>query len=197
MTRIYNFTHPIDKLINYNMKKKLLNIGVALLLLAGCTSKQKVEPVIPRDAEIEKRVEATLKKMTLEEKVGQMTQLNITSLGHNDFRTGKFILDEDKLETIFGKYKVGSILNNPSSVPPTNREWTEIMTTIQKWSMESMGIPCIMGLDQNHGTTYTSGGTMFPQNIHSTQMQLHVQQASLPTRHVLLTSHGHSVLQWT
>ena len=73
------------------MKKKLLNIGVALLLLAGCTSKQKVEPVIPRDAEIEKRVEATLKKMTLEEKVGQMTQLNITSLGHNDFRTGKFI----------------------------------------------------------------------------------------------------------
>jgi beta-glucosidase len=165
MTGIYNFTHPIDKLINYNMKKKLLNIGVALLLLAGCTSKQKVEPVIPRDAEIEKRVEATLKKMTLEEKVGQMTQLNITSLGHNDFRTGKFILDEDKLETIFGKYKVGSILNNPSSVPPTNREWTEIMTTIQKWSMESMGIPCIMGLDQNHGTTYTSGGTMFPQNI--------------------------------
>lgn len=147
------------------MRRLTVCVAWAMIVLAACTPKGVKNPVIPADAEIERRVESKLKSMSLEEKVGQMTQLNITNLGHNDPKSGKFILDDDKLERVFGKYKVGSILNNPSSVPPTHREWSEIIATIQKWSMNSMGIPCIIGLDQNHGTTYTSGGTLFPQNI--------------------------------
>ena len=48
---------------------------------------------------------------------------------------------------------------------PTASQWQEIISDIQKSSMKTIGIPCLFGLDQNHGSTYTQGGTLFPQNI--------------------------------
>lgn len=121
-------------------------------------------PVIKSDAKIEAKVDQTLKKLTLEEKVGQMMEIVIDLLGGND-KNGVFYIDEYKADSIFTHYKVGSILNAPNTCAPTAKQWEKYMAQIQKLSMKRMGVPCIFGLDQNHGSTYTQGGTLFPQNI--------------------------------
>lgn len=121
-------------------------------------------PVIKSDAKIEAKVDQTLKKLTLEEKVGQMLEIVIDLLGGND-KNGVFYIDEHKADSIFTHYKVGSILNAPNTCAPTAKQWEKYMAQIQKLSMKRMGVPCIFGLDQNHGSTYTQGGTLFPQNI--------------------------------
>lgn len=121
-------------------------------------------PVIKSDAKIEAKVDQTLKKLTLEEKVGQMMEIVIDLLGGND-KNGVFYIDEHKADSIFTHYKVGSILNAPNTCAPTAQQWEKYMAQIQKLSMKRMGVPCIFGLDQNHGSTYTQGGTLFPQNI--------------------------------
>ena len=75
------------------------------------------------------------------------------------------VLDDAKLQEAIGQYKVGSILNSPGPVAQNCAKWQEIIGKIQTLSMKEIGIPCIYGLDQTHGTTYTLGGTLFPQNI--------------------------------
>ena len=120
-------------------------------------------PVIPSDPAIEKKVSETLSRMTLDEKIGQMTQIQLDILGENG--PDGFRLVQAKLDTIFGVYKVGSILNAPYSYCLDAEAWNVVIPQIQEASMKYMGIPCIYGLDQNHGTTYTNGGTLFPQNL--------------------------------
>ena len=129
--------------------------------LASCGG-NAVEPAIPADPEIEKAVEKTLAGMTLEEKVGQMTEIAIDMLGH--WEGDEWVMDVDKVENVIGKYKVGSILNTPV-VAQTPEKWQEIIGLVQEVSMREIGIPCVYGLDQNHGATYTLGATFFPQNI--------------------------------
>ncbi len=127
-----------------------------------------VKPAIPQNKEIEQKVEALLKKMTLEEKIGQMTQLTIDVVGkgNNVFHTIiPFQFDEALLDTVIRKYKVGSILNVPGMTPQTIEEWTAIIKRLQKEAIAATGIPIIYGVDQIHGTTYTRGGTLLPQNI--------------------------------
>lgn len=121
-------------------------------------------PVIPPDPEIEKKVSETLSKMTLEEKIGQMTQIQLDILGETG-PDGKFRLVKEKIDTVIGIYKVGSILNAPYSYCLDAESWNVIIPQIQEASMKYIGIPCVYGLDQNHGTTYTNGGTLFPQNL--------------------------------
>lgn len=119
---------------------------------------------IQSDAAIEAKVEKTLSKMSLEEKIGQMTELSIDVLGY--WKDNEFFLDKDKVQEAIGKYKVGSVLNAPGGPTAQSPEkWVEIISYLQKVSMDEIGIPCIYGLDQNHGTTYTLGGVLFPQNI--------------------------------
>ena len=103
-------------------------------------------------------------QLTLEEKIGQMMQLVTDLFGTNDAQ-GVFHIDYAKADTLFSKYKIGSILNAPNTCAPTAPQWEEIISDIQKLSMKHIGIPCVFGLDQNHGSTYTQGGTLFPQNI--------------------------------
>ena len=105
-----------------------------------------------------------VKQLTLEEKIGQMMQLVTDLFGTNDAQ-GVFHIDRAKADTLFSKYKIGSILNAPNTCAPTASQWEEIISDIQKLSMKHIGIPCVFGLDQNHGSTYTQGGTLFPQNI--------------------------------
>ena len=105
-----------------------------------------------------------VKQLTLEEKIGQMMQLVTDLFGTNDAQ-GVFHIDSAKADTLFSKYKIGSILNAPNTCAPTAAQWEEIISDIQKLSMKHIGIPCVFGLDQNHGSTYTQGGTLFPQNI--------------------------------
>lgn len=149
------------------MKKTLISIS---MLALACTASANIHttnaniPVIKSDAKIETKVDQTLKKLTLEEKVGQMMEIVIDLLGAND-KNGVFYIDEHKADSIFSHYKVGSILNAPNTCAPTAKQWEKYMAQIQKLSMKRMGVPCIFGLDQNHGSTYTQGGTLFPQNI--------------------------------
>ena len=196
------------------MKRLLLSCVAAGTLLTATA--QTVAPAIPRDEKIEQNVEALLKKMTLEEKIGQMCELTIDLLQNRvnpfegmdlknpDVKALKKVLkkykidkefdlsggmpsqevltqiylriqgiesqkgyqiNEAMLDSVIGKYKVGSILNVPNGVAQTPEKWQEIITRIQEKSMEEIGIPCIYGVDQIHGTTYTQGGTFFPQGV--------------------------------
>ncbi len=196
-------------------KKLILSFALTGLVLTA-TAQTKVAPAIPRDEKIEQQIEALLKKMTLDEKIGQMTELTIDLLqkrtnpfaGINpqkmtvddikkvlkkyklekeyDLSKGMpdqqvlmqiymriqgienqkgFQIDEAMLDSVIGKYKVGSILNVPNGVAQSVEKWQEIIKRIQEKSMKVMGIPCIYGVDQIHGTTYTLGGTFFPQGV--------------------------------
>ena len=142
------------------MKKILLSIS---LLALAYTASANV-PVIKSDPKIEAQVEQTLKKLTLEEKIGQMMELVTDLFGAND-KNGVFYIDEHKTDSILSRYKIGSILNAPNTCAPTAKQWEKYIAQIQKISMKRIGIPCVFGLDQNHGSTYTQGGTLFPQNI--------------------------------
>ena len=155
------------------MKKALLSLSM-LALASACLSNSPVfaapasnvanTPVIKSDPKIEAQVEQTLKKLTLEEKIGQMMELVTDLFGAND-KNGVFYIDEHKTDSILSRYKIGSILNAPNTCAPTAKQWEKYISQIQKISMKRIGIPCVFGLDQNHGSTYTQGGTLFPQNI--------------------------------
>ena len=142
------------------MKKILLSIS---MLALAYTASANV-PIIKSDPKIEAQVEQTLKKLTLEEKIGQMMELVTDLFGAND-KNGVFYIDEHKTDSILSRYKIGSILNAPNTCAPTAKQWEKYIAQIQKISMKRIGIPCVFGLDQNHGSTYTQGGTLFPQNI--------------------------------
>ena len=140
--------------------KKTLIIGLAAS--PACMS-QAMPAALPVDPALEARVEKTLSGMTLDEKIGQMTELSIDMLGNGQGDDFKF--DPAKLHEAIAVYKVGSILNSPGPVACSPKVWEKIIGTIQEISMKEIGIPCIYGLDQNHGTTYTVGGILFPQPI--------------------------------
>lgn len=144
------------------MKLRNIILMTASIAMTAC-SKQAVPTSIPEDAKIEQQVEELLSKMDLDAKIGQMTELAIDVLGETI--NGEFQLDEAKLHKAIAEYKVGSFLNAPGPVAQSPEKWNEIIGRIQELSMAEIGIPCIYGLDQNHGTTYTLGGTLFPQNI--------------------------------
>lgn len=122
-----------------------------------CGSRQ---PAIPLDREIEARIENILSEMSLEEKVGQMTQLtseNIIEKGtHNVSAEG---------EAILRKYKIGSILNTMNDVADSASAYRQFINQIQDISMDETGIPCLYGLDQIHGASYTLGAVLFPHEI--------------------------------
>ena len=131
-----------------------------ILLLNSCFSDKT--PASPyRDADLEARVENTLKGMTLEEKAGQMVQLTISVLEDDTHEA----LDPAKLDEIIGVYKVGSILNVMNGRAHTREQTAAMIRQIQEKSMEKIGIPCIYGLDMVHGANYLTDGTIFPHEI--------------------------------
>ena len=193
------------------MKKQLFTIAIAISTLSSTAQR----PAIPHNEQLEQKVEATLAKMTLDDKIGQMLELNLDLMGkmsaenpkvdRNKLKSvlqqngvgskeadmvmkmsDKEILDkmknfnvdiftndtkrswkmnEEMLDTIISKWRVGSILNAPATRAADVKQWQEWITKIQKLSMKYIGIPCIYGLDNNHGVTYVQQGTIFPQPI--------------------------------
>ena len=137
----------------------ILSLLSAASLLTATAQQQ---PAIPRDEQMEQQIEQWLQKMTLDEKVGQMCELTIDVIQK---RGEGFQIDEAKLDSVITKYKVGSILNVPNGLAVGRDEWQRIIKRIQEKSMKEIGIPCIYGVDQIHGTTYTLGGTLFPQGV--------------------------------
>ena len=193
------------------MKKTILS----MTMICAATMMQAQKPAIPRDAVLEAKIEKTLAKMTLDEKIGQMLELNLDIIGKMTVENAKvdrekvrsvmhqygrseaeikdllkmtdqqiidklggfpvdiyqgdtkrvWKLNEQMLDTLISKWKVGSILNAPGTKAPTVAQWQQWIQLIQKKSMKYLGIPDIYGLDHNHGVTYTQGGTLFPQPI--------------------------------
>ena len=123
---------------------------------------------IPRDEKVEAQVETLLAKMTLRDKVGQMCELAIDKVvkNPNDNASPSLadgMLSAQAVDEVFGKYRVGSILNVPFGVAQTPEKWAEIIRTLNEASMTQCGIPEIYGVDQIHGASYTWGATLFPQ----------------------------------
>ena len=105
--------------------------------------------------------------MTIEEKVGQMTQINLGFLSSSiDQHDGKVKqIDDKKLEDAILKYHVGSILNTAGTAY-TVEKWHKILSKIQNIALKSEHkIPVLYGIDAIHGVTYTKGSTLFPHNI--------------------------------
>ena len=150
------------------MRTLKLLLPVLAVLCAGvsCTKSPVHAPSIPKDPAIEKQIDRILAKMTLDDKVGQMLQINLDVLGGYAFKDGQmaWVLDEAKVDTMIANYRVGSFLNAPGRAA-SPEDWRDWIAKFQKYSMQHLGIPTIYGLDHNHGTTYNQGGTLFPQPI--------------------------------
>ena len=192
------------------MRQTLLPL--LLFVTLGVTAQK---PAIPRDEALEAKVEKTLARMTLDEKIGQMLELNLDVMGKMTVENAKvdrekvrsvlqqygrsaqeveamlkktdqqiidqlgaypvdiyhgetkrvWQLNEQMLDTLISKWKVGSILNAPGSRASSVDQWQKWIRLIQQKSIKHLGIPDIYGLDHNHGVTYTQGGTLFPQPI--------------------------------
>ena len=141
------------------MKKLFNHLIVALAavsMASGCQS--VVKPSIPVDRELERKVENTLKGMTLEEKVGQMTQITVTAIADGLNLT-------QVADSMIRVHKIGSVLNTPDGVAQTPQDYDVLVKELNRMSMEYIGIPCLYGLDHIHGVSYVSGGTLFPQEI--------------------------------
>ena len=148
------------------MKKNVCLAAVAVVLM-GCAGGGS-SPERTVDKSLEDKVEKLISKMTLEEKIGQMTQLTLDVVGKGPNQFSSYIpfeFDEAFLDSAIGKYKIGSFLNIPSNSPLTIEEWENVITTLQKRSIDELGIPTIYGVDEIHGASYTIGSTLFPQQI--------------------------------
>ena len=120
--------------------------------------------------EKEKFIENLISQMTLEEKVGQMTQINVTVIakGPNRFSSSTPMeIDLSRANKALVDYKVGSVLNTINNTAQKPSVWFQNISKIQQIAMNKnrLRIPVIYGIDAIHGTTYTDGATMFPQQI--------------------------------
>jgi beta-glucosidase len=140
--------------------KKLFACLLLLMLVCIGAFAQKMNPGI------ESKVTQLLKKMTLEEKVGQMAQVAIDVVGKVDYSKQTFAVDPDKLNDVVVNYKAGSILNTPPGVLLTAQQWNQVMEDIQNAAKKTrLKIPVLYGLDDIHGVNYAAGTTLFPQEI--------------------------------
>lgn len=148
---------------------KRLFYPLLALVAVGCGNSgndgRDSKPAIPVDNQLESRVKEIVSKMSLEEKIGQMCEVTIDLVQCDTLINGEVQLDAGKVDSIFNKYKVGSVLNVPMGFAQTPEAWYRIISGIQEASMNAIGVPDIYGVDQNHGVTYTLGGTLFPQEI--------------------------------
>ena len=143
--------------------KRLVYLLACALGWSGCSTSQ-TQPAFPTDRAMETRIEKILEGLTLEEKIGQMCQLTVGMVTDNSDPAHPFISDA-LLDTVIGRYKVGSILNVPFNVAQPPKGWLEVIGKIQQRSLDELGIPCLYGVDQIHGASYTVGATFFPQGI--------------------------------
>jgi len=135
----------------------------AILLLFAFTISTATWAQGNKKAEIDSKVSELLSKMTLEEKVGQMTQITVTMF--EDIKKPGYF-DASKLKQGIQDYHIGSILNVPNPGAPTIQRWQETMTAISNEANKTrLKIPVLYGIDAIHGASYTAGATLFPQQI--------------------------------
>ncbi|MCB0704080.1 MAG: glycoside hydrolase family 3 C-terminal domain-containing protein [Saprospiraceae bacterium] len=117
--------------------------------------------------EHEQQIESLIRQMSLEEKIGQMTQLNITTIVQDSIledygNVSHYVLDTAKLVALLQEFHVGSFLNG-RAVSPEN--WVYVTETIQNVNKQHSAIPILYGIDHVHGASYLRNGTIFPHNI--------------------------------
>ncbi len=135
---------------------------ITFLFLSLCCSVGFGQNSSDKNAAINKKVTELLAKMTVEEKIGQMTQITLGTFED----IGKAGFNAVKLSEGIQKYHIGSVLNTPYPYAPTVKGWQEIMTVISTENNKSrLKIPVLYGIDAIHGASYTQGATLFPQQI--------------------------------
>lgn len=140
------------------MKKKVLFICALSFYSVSWSQTSNAQ-----SAEINSKVSELISKMTLEEKVGQMTQITVTIF---EKEGKKGILDLEKLKDGIQAHHIGSILNVPNPGAPTLQKWQETISTITNEANKTrLKIPVLYGIDAIHGASYTAGATLFPQQI--------------------------------
>jgi beta-glucosidase len=148
------------------MSKKIGIILAAFVLFVISCKNNKTE--------IDKKVENLLKKMTLKEKVGQMSQIDLATFNKRVSPTGDFyrpaiepnVLDKDSLQKYIVDYAIGSVFNIGTH-GYTVQQWYEIIKEIQDLAVNNtrLGIPVIYGFDAIHGAALTIGATVFPHQL--------------------------------
>ncbi|MDQ2720062.1 MAG: glycoside hydrolase family 3 C-terminal domain-containing protein [Bacteroidota bacterium] len=142
-------------------QNKTSQFVVFLLFLFMIISKNGIAQSSKTSAD--SRTSAMIRQMTLQEKVGQMAQVSLESLGK--IQGNDFVFDQAKLMDAVVNYKIGSLLNSPG-IPLTPQQWNVVIEQIQNAAKQSrMKIPVLYGLDDNHGANYVLGATLFPQEI--------------------------------
>lgn len=136
---------------------KILFVLVTVLLVDSVMAVEDADS-------IEARVSGLLDKMTIEQKVGQMTQVTLGILIDKSV-PDKIVFDTEKLDEALSKYQVGSILNTASR-SLSLEQWHEVIRTIQDKALENgNSLPVLYGIDSIHGANYVKGSTLFPHNI--------------------------------
>jgi beta-glucosidase len=148
----------------FEMRKFAITIMAMAMLswIAGCVSVRTKTT----DKQMEKKIDKLLAKMTLQEKVGQMTQVTLEVVADQTSEDGWLKLDKKKLHDAIVTHQVGSILNCGGQARTVDN-WCEIITQMQDMATKQtrLGIPIIYGIDAIHGANYTLGATIFPQHI--------------------------------
>lgn len=130
------------------------------IILASCGAGQTSgSSAIPEDKAVESKVESVLKKMTIEEKVGQMVQLTAGAFCTDD------LVDTAKVRHLVKEYKIGSFLNTFGPTSRPRAVTAEQIKKIQDITMEELGIPMVYGLDMIHGASYLDDATFYPQEV--------------------------------
>ena len=121
------------------------------------------------NSDIDKRIDSIMSNMTIEQKIGQMAQINLTVIANGPDKWSSFEplqIDKDRIEKAIHKYHVGSILNTTNNRARDISTWNKIIDEIQSYALSSdTAIPILYGIDGIHGATYIDGATMFPQQI--------------------------------
>lgn len=142
------------------INKKTSVLASMSIILASCGAGQTSgSNAIPEDKAVENKVESVLKKMTLEEKVGQMVQLTAGAFCTDD------LVDTAKVRYLVKEYKIGSFLNTFGPTSRPRAVTAEQIKKIQDITMEELGIPMVYGLDMIHGATYLDDATFYPQEV--------------------------------
>lgn len=142
------------------INKKTSVLASMSIILASCGAGQTSgSSAIPENKAVENKVESVLKKMTLEEKVGQMVQLTAGAFCTDD------LVDTAKVRHLVKEYKIGSFLNTFGPTSRPRAVTAEQIKKIQDITMEELGIPMVYGLDMIHGATYLDDATFYPQEV--------------------------------
>ena len=140
--------------------KKTSVLASMSIILASCGAGQTSgSSAIPEDKAVESKVESVLKKMTIEEKAGQMVQLTAGAFCTDD------LVDTAKVRHLVKEYKIGSFLNTFGPTSRPRAVTAEQIKKIQDITMEELGIPMVYGLDMIHGATYLDDATFYPQEV--------------------------------